>query len=157
MFDAKGELNAYDKRDAVTQQEHFAGLRGQYQKRAEDKSFYTPDEKQRVLEAAFSGDQAEFMKFGAEMIPLILDRLDYEGFIRQVYRTHELAPGQINSYEKDVNVAALVINEDGSTIETLVKGNRIFPPEFMVTANPKINIVEIAQRQYDLWKKIIFL
>ena len=74
----------------------------------------------------------------------------YEGFIRQVYRTHELAPGQINSYEKDVNIAALVINEDGQTIETVVKGNRIFPPEFMVTSEPKINIVEIAQRQYDI-------
>ena len=112
---------------------------------------YTPAEKQNIVDSVFASNNAdERLRFGAEMVPLILDRLDYEGFIRQVFRVHELAQGQINSYEKDVNVSAMVIQEDGQTIETIVKGNRIFPPEFMVTANPKISISEIAQRQYDI-------
>lgn len=152
MFDSKGNLNAYDKKDAITQQERFASLRDQYQRKpGKAASFYTPAEKQRIVESAFvQGNADERLKFGSEMVPLILDRLDYEGFIRQVFRTHELAQGQINSYEKDVNVSALVINEDGQTIETVVKGNRIFPPEFMVTAFPQITMSEIAQRQYDV-------
>ena len=152
MFDGKGQLNAFDRKDALTQQEKFASLQSKYQRRPGKRaSIYTPAEKQQIVESVFaSGNQAEILRFGAEMVPLILDRLDYEGFIRQVFRVHELAQGQINSYEKDVNISAMVIQEDGQTIETVVKGNRIFPPEFMVTANPKINISEIAQRQYDI-------
>ena len=147
MFDSKGQINAYDHEDVINQQQKFAGLMSQYKKTG---SFYSLDEKQRIMEAAFGGNQEERMRFGAEMIPLILDRLDYEGFIRQVFKTHEVAQGQIISYEKDINVTALVIQEDGQTIETVVKGNRVFPPEFWVTAFPKINMGEIAKRQYDV-------
>ena len=152
MFDASGNINAYDRKDAITQQEKFASLQSRYQRRAgKQASMYTPAEKQNIVDSVFASNNAdERLRFGAEMVPLILDRLDYEGFIRQVFRVHELAQGQINSYEKDVNVSAMVIQEDGQTIETIVKGNRIFPPEFMVTANPKITISEIAQRQYDI-------
>lgn len=151
MFDSKGQMNAYDHQDLMNQQSKFAELRAKYQRPGKQaESFYTPDEKQRIVESVFAADEAERLRFGAEMIPLILDRLDYEGFIRQVFRTHQLAQGQINSYEKDVNIAALVIQEDGQTIETVVKGNRIFPPEFLVTARPVITISEIAQRQYDI-------
>jgi len=149
MFDSKGQLNAYDHRDVVTQQERFAQIRDKYQRSASS-NFYSPEEKQRIVEHAFNGNEAERMRFGAEMIPLILDRLDYEGFIRQVFKTHEVAQGQIISYEKDVNVTALVIQDDGQTIETVVKGNRVFPPEFWVTAFPKINMSEIARRQFDI-------
>ena len=147
MFNSKGEINAYDKKDVITQQQKFAGLREQYKKSG---SFYSMDEKQRIMEAAFGGNEEERMRFGAEMIPLILDRLDYEGFIRQVFKTHEVAQGQIISYEKDINVTALIIQEDGQTIECVVKGNRVFPAEFWVTAFPKINMAEIAKRQFDI-------
>jgi hypothetical protein len=150
MFDANGTINAYDGKDVITQQQKFAGLRDKYQRKSPTASLYSPEEKMRIVESAFTGGEAERMKFGAEMIPLILDRLDYEGFIRQVFKTHEVAQGQIISYEKDINVAALVIQEDGQTIETVVKGNRVFPPEFWVTAFPKINMAEIARRQFDV-------
>lgn len=151
MFNGQGEINAYDHQDVINQQSKFAQLRSQYQRPGKQaESFYTPEQKQQIVESVFAADEAERLRFGAEMIPLILDRLDYEGFIRQVFRTHQLAQGQINSYEKDVNVTALVIQEDGQTIESVVKGNRIFPPEFMITAMPKITISEIATRQYDI-------
>ena len=151
MFDSKGEMNAYDHKDVLTQQQKFAGVRDKYQRvEGNAKSFYTPEEKQRIVETAFAGDEADRQRFAAEMIPLILDRLDYEGFIRQVFKTHEVAQGQIISYEKDIDVSALVIQEDGQTIETVVKGNRVFPPEFWVTAFPKINMAEIARRQFDI-------
>lgn len=150
MFNGKGVINAYDHKDLMNNQDKFAGLRNRYQRQANTQSFYTPQEKQAIVESVFAADESERLRFGAEMIPLILERLDYEGFIRQVYRTHQLAQGQINSYEKDVNCTALVIQEDGQTVETIVKGNRIFPPEFLITSMPKITISEIATRQFDI-------
>ena len=150
MFDANGTLNAYDHRDVITQQQKFAAVREQYQRKEGNANFYTPDQKMAIVEKAFSGGEAERLRFGAEMIPLILNRLDYEGFIRQVFKTHEVAQGQIISYEKDINVTALVIQDDGQTIETVVKGDRVFPAEYWVTAFPKINMGEIAKRQFDI-------
>lgn len=148
MFNAAGELNASDKRDALSQLQHFASLRNQY--RSAQKDYYSADEKSRIIEAALSGDPTERLKFGGAMIPLVMDRLDYEGFCRQIFRTHNVAQGQVISYEKDVNVTALVTNEDGSTIGHKVEGQRVYVPEFLVTSMPKISISEIAQRQFDI-------
>ena len=150
LFNANGELNAFDKVDALTQLQHFASLREKYRIASPDKSYYTPDEKNAIVEAALRGTPEERLRFGAEMIPLVIDRLDYEGFIRQIFRTHNLSQGQINAYEKDINVTALVTNEDGATIGTQVKGERVFPPEFLVTSMPKVTISEIATRQFDI-------
>lgn len=149
MFNSKGELNADSREDALTQLQHFAALREKYRASA-DRPYYTTEEKQQIVEAALHGTPEERLRFGAEMIPLILERLDYEGFIRQVFRTHNLAQGQINSYEKDVNVTALVTNEDGMTISHRVQGTRVLLPEFLITAMPTITVAEIAQRQFDI-------
>jgi hypothetical protein len=151
MFDSKGILNAYDKTDVITQQMHYAEVQSQLKgKRQANKSMYNEEQKSRIMEAAFNSDDESRARFAAEMIPLILDRLDYEGFCRNVLRVHELAQGQINSYEKDINVTALVIQDDGQTIETIVKGQRFFVPEWWITAFPKINLSEIYTRQFDV-------
>jgi len=150
MFNSKGEMNAYDKKEVLDNQIKFAKLREKYQKSADHSTFFNSEEKQRLVESVMTGSEEDRYKFAAEMIPLILERLDYEGFIRQVFKTHEVAYGQIISYEKDINVTALVIQNDGHTIASVVKGDRVFPPEFWVTAYPKIDVAEIAQRQFDI-------
>ena len=150
MFNGQGQLNAYDKKDSVYQLEKFAGLRDRYQHKIKSGSFYSPEEKSNIVEAAFNGDPANRQKFAAAMIPLILERLDYEGFGRQVLMTHEVPQGQIINYEKDVNIAAVVIQEDGQTPEARVKGDRVFPATFQIVANPRIPLNEIYQRQFDI-------
>jgi hypothetical protein len=150
MFDSKGNLNAYDHKDAVTQMEKFAGLRDRYQHKIKSGSFYSPEEKERIVASAFNGDPSNRQKFAAAMIPLILERLDYEGFGRQVLMTHEVPQGQIISYEKDINIAAMVVQEDGQSIEARIRGDRVFPPTFQITANPRIPLNEIYQRQFDI-------
>ncbi len=148
MFNAHGDMNAYDKVDAVRQQEKFAGLREKYPAK---QARLSPEKESQIMEHVFAGNNPERrLKFGQQMVPLILDRLDYEGFIRQVFLTHSVAQGEIISYEKDINVAALVIADDGKTIESRIKGHRLFPPEFNITANPLVSVAEVATRQYDV-------
>ena len=149
LFNAQGELNAQSKEDAISQLQHFAALREQ-KRIAKNTSYYSPEEKERIIESALSTTPENRVRFGADMIPLILDRLDYEGFIRQIYRVHNIPQGAVNRYEKDINVTALVTNEDGQTIGTQVRGNAVYPAEFMITAMPKVTISEIAQRQFDI-------
>jgi len=152
MFNAKGELNAYSVKDAMENIDKFGRLRSKYANK--NQSPYTYEDKQRILSYAFETGPEERLKFGAEMVPLILERLDYQGFCRQIFYTHELAQGQINCYEKDINVAALVIQEDGYTVETQVKGDRVFPYEFLVTSMPQVTLSEVYQRQFDIIDRI---
>lgn len=152
MFNGQGIINAYDKKDAVYQLEKFAGLRDRYQHKIKKGSFYSPQEIEKITEAGqgIINDPIERNKFAAAMIPLILERLDYEGFGRQVLLTHEVPQGQIIDYERDVNLTAVVIQEDGQTPEARVKGDRQFIPTFQIVANTRIPLNEIYQRQFDI-------
>ena len=148
MFNARGDMNAYDKVDAIVQQQKFAALKAQYPGK---QARLSPERESQVMEHVFAGDNPERrLKFGQQMVPLVLDRLDYEGFIRQVFQVHSVSQGEIINYEKDISVTALVIADDGKTVESRIKGNRLFPPEFNLTANPLVSIAEVATRQYDV-------
>jgi len=147
MFNDKGEVNAYDKKDLFHQMDRF--LDAQPRTREVFGQTYTPDEQQRIIEQALASPQ-NWMKFGQEMVPLILRELDYEGFIRNVFFKHNVSYGKIIKYEKDINVTALVISDDGQAIESRVKGSRVFPPEFQVVSMPVIPLKEIAIRDYDV-------
>jgi len=149
MFDKRGEVNAWDKQDLFNQMDKFQGLRSKYPASAFKKGSTSLEDQQRVIEQAMASPQ-NWMKFGQEMVPLILRELDYEGFIRNVFFTHNVSFGKIVKYEKDINVTALVVSDDSQTIESRVKGTRVFPPDFGVSAMPVIPLKEIAVRDYDV-------
>lgn len=150
MFDSKGQLNAYDRKDAFRQIDRFASEKGRVSREtAKASTLYTPAEQAEIIKAAL-GDPAEKARFAADMIPLILERLDYEGFGRQVLMTHEVGQGQIISYERDIFPTALVVNSDGKGISTVIKGDREFIPEFTISSFPKVSMQEVATRQFDV-------
>jgi hypothetical protein len=145
MFNGQGILNASDKRDAFKQMDKFASGKASMKVA----SSYTPQEQQAMIKAAL-GDSNENTRFASDMVPLILERLDYEGFGRQLLMTQEVGQGQIISYEKDVFPTALVVNSDGKGISTVIKGDREFIPEFTIAAFPTITMQEVATRQFDI-------
>jgi hypothetical protein len=64
-----------------------------------------------------------------EVHPLIT-ALELYSISGQSLKVHVAEHGEIFYCEKDSNAAALIIHEDGQTIETVTKGNRVFPAEF---------------------------
>ena len=62
MFDSKGQINAWDHKDVITQQQRFSEVRDKYQRKAST-NFYSPEEKQRIVESVFNGNEAERMRF----------------------------------------------------------------------------------------------
>ena len=148
-FDAAGELNAYDRKDAFVQGERVVTLRQKVFAEARKQAGYSYSDTQRML-SDIMGDRESNYRFASDMVPLILQRLDYQGFCRQVFRVHQVQQGQIITYDEDLNTVGLVINGDGATIEQQIMSDRLFVPEFMVTANPTINIQQVLQRQYDI-------
>ena len=155
MFNSRGEVNANSRKEVFENAQKFAKLNDEYSDAYKDSkieklaSLYTDEEKNKIFASAL-GDQAQWIKFGQEgIVPLILRELDYKGFIRQVFHTHNVAQGQVIKYEKDISVTALVIAENGDAVESQVKGDRVFPGEFTVTSNPTIEIKEVAVRDFD--------
>lgn len=154
VFNRAGQLNAWDRRDALTQ---IAYLLQNVTKTAGMQDFARPEnpmDKQarlQVLAAAMQDPTGEgFAIVGQELLLPIKDIIDYEGWARKVYRTRPLAQGELFRIAKDVRATAWVVGQDGQSIESRLYGRYIQPSEFKVTSFPTVDIEDIYQMNYDV-------
>ena len=157
MFDARGEVNAYDRRDAMTQIHQL--MNEVTKKNAADLSFYRPEAEQKVskearrdiLAAALTDPtQQGFHIVGEELALPIKAILDYEGFARKVFRVRKLAQAELFRIPVDIRSTAWVVGQDGQTPESRIKTKWITPPEWKVTSFPSIDIMDIYQMNFDV-------
>jgi hypothetical protein len=80
----------------------------------------------------------------ASMVQPLRRRLDYQGIARKVFSVEPLPQGALPTYERDIDVSAVV------TAENKVFGERITIPQFEVYQNPTINISEVKRRRFNL-------
>jgi hypothetical protein len=150
MFNRAGQVNAWDRRDALTQ---IAYLLQNVTRTAGMKDFQrggeAPMDKQarlHVLAAALQDPTGEgFAIVGQELLLPIKDIVDYEGWARKVYRTRPLAQGELFRIAKDVRATAWIVGQDGQSIESRLYGRYIQPSEFKVTSFPTVDIEDIYQ------------
>lgn len=154
MFDAKGELNAYDKRDALTQ---IAYLLQNVTKKASPGSFYREasalpaEERRKIIAAALQDPSQEgFAIVGQELLLPIKDIIDYEGWARKIFRVRPLAQGELFRIAKDVRATAWVVGQDGQAIESRLYGRYVTPSEFKVVSFPTVDIEDIYQMNFDV-------
>jgi len=155
MFDKRGEVNAYDDKDALQQ---IAYLLQSVTKKASPGTFYREastdmpaEERRKVLAAAMQDPSGEgFAIVGQELLLPIKDIIDYEGWARKIYRVRPLAQGELFRIAKDVRATAWVVGQDGQSIESRLFGRFIQPSEFKVTAFPTVDIEDIYQMNYDV-------
>lgn len=81
--------------------------------------------------------------------PLRLRR-DYTSVGRKTFLVEQLPDGANAYYDKDPDVAAFVIGEEGENILSIVKGRRVHIPLFEIASQPTIPLTEIKQRRFDL-------
>lgn len=155
MFDSKGEINAYDKKDAIMQGAHVASQVGKIKGAAVKKAVeLNHDEQQALLALAYSDNPADRLKFAQNSISLVYDRLDYIGFTPDILQQIELGMGVIPAVEHDVNVPAVIVAEDAKTLKTAIVGNRTFFDEFELTSLPTVSIKEVNQRSFNIIDRI---
>jgi HK97 family phage major capsid protein len=109
----------------------------------------TAAEKERAIEKLLLTPEGK-MKLAASMQNPLRERLDYEGVFRRAAVVDPLPQGALPYYDRDVDVPAIVIGEEGQTPETIVKGKRILVPLFELASNPKIPFTQIKERRYNL-------
>lgn len=106
-------------------------------------------DKEKVIEKLLLTPEGK-MKLAASMQNPLRERLDYEGVFRRAAVVDPLPQGALPYYDRDVDVPAIVIGEEGQTPETIVKGKRILIPMFELASNPKIPFTQVKERRYNL-------
>jgi len=76
--------------------------------------------------------------------------LDYHGIARRALEVDVLQQVAIPTYERDIDVSAVVVSSNGTGPESRVFGDRVTVPEFEIFSNPTVRIAEVKRRRFNI-------
>ncbi len=152
MFNARGELNASSVKDAfntivkyaailednVPSNQALAGQPGLNDARRDE-----------LISRAIMTQEGKIALAQAMANP-IRRNLDYQGIARRALVVDPLPQGATPTYERDIDVAAVVISSNGTGPESRVFGDRVVIPEFELFSNPTVRIAEVKRRRFNV-------
>jgi len=77
-------------------------------------------------------------------------RRDYTSVARKAFLVEQLPDGALPIYDKDPNVTAFVVGEEGENILAITKPRRVIFPLFEIASNPEIPLTQVKERRFDL-------
>lgn len=105
--------------------------------------------KQQII-AEYLKTAAGRSKLAASMIQPLRIRRDYTSVGRKTFLVEQLPDGALPIYDKDPNVTAYVVGEEGQNILAITKPRRVIFPLFEISSNPEIPLTQIKERRFDL-------
>ena len=152
LFNTHGELNATSDRDALAQIVKFASIIQENQSAntglAQSPSF-TEEQKDELIRRALMTSEGK-IALGQAMANPIRRNLDYQGIGRRVLVVDPLPQGALPVYDRDIDVAAVVVSSNGSAPESRVFSDRVTVPEFEIMSNPTVRISEVKRRRFNV-------
>jgi len=155
MFNSKGELNAYDQKDAFKQIAHLVQTvlsdpknKGVGRIQASLDRFDAG--KSEMLRQAMNTSEGRKV-VGAEIMAVIKEAIDYEGWARRMLRQKKLSQGEIFRIQKDIvnQVGAWITGQDGQAIAAQVQGKYIFGNTWNVDAFVEIAVEDVYLMLFD--------
>jgi len=152
MFNNKGEINASSVKEALTTIAKYAsilednqpsntGLAGQ--------PSLSDDKRDELVSRAIMTQEGKIALAQAMANP-IRRNLDYHGIARRALVVDPLPQGAMPVYDRDIDVAAVVISSNGTGPESRVFGDRVVVPEFEIFANPTVRIAEVKRSRFNV-------
>lgn len=89
-------------------------------------------------------------KLAASMTQPLRLRRDYMSVGRKTFLVEQLPDGALPIYDKDPDITAYVVGEEGENIIAMTKSRRVIFPLFEVATNPEIPLTQIRERRFDL-------
>jgi hypothetical protein len=89
-------------------------------------------------------------KLAASMTQPLRLRRDYAAVGRKTFLVEQLPDGALPIYDKDPDVTAYVVGEEGQNILAITKPRRVIFPLFEIASNPEIPLTQIKERRFDL-------
>lgn len=105
--------------------------------------------KQRVIGQLIKTPQGR-AKLAASMTQPLRLRRDYASVGRKTFLVEQLPDGALPIYDKDPDVTAFVVGEEGENILAVTKPRRVIFPLFEIASNPEIPLTQIKERRFDL-------
>ena len=76
--------------------------------------------------------------------------LDYQGIARRALVVDPLPQGADPKYDRDIDVAAVVVSSNGSAPESRVFADSAVVPTFELVSNPTVRIAEVRRRRFNV-------
>ncbi len=151
MFNGQGQMNASSLKDALQTLVKYAAL---LEENAPSNAGMTQaslsnDQRDELISRAILTQEGKIALAQAMANP-IRRNLDYHGIARRALVVDVLTQGANPSYDRDIDVAAVVISSNGSGPESRVFGDRVVIPEFELYANPTVRIAEVKRRRFNV-------
>jgi len=89
-------------------------------------------------------------KMANSMISSLRLRRDYTAVGRKTFLVEDLPDASLPIYDKDPEVAAFVVGEEGENIVSIQKSRRVIFPLFEIASNPEIPLSQIKERRFDM-------
>ena len=105
--------------------------------------------KQRII-GEYIQTPAGRAKLAASMTQPLRTRRDYAAVGRKTFLVEQLPDGALPIYDKDPDVTAYVVGEEGQNILAITKPRRVIFPLFEIASNPEIPLTQIKERRFDL-------
>ena len=105
--------------------------------------------KQRIIGEYVKTPQGR-AKLAASMTQPLRTRRDYAAVGRKTFLVEELPDGALPIYDKDPEVTAYVVGEEGENILAIQKPRRVLFPLFEIASNPEIPLTQIKERRFDM-------
>lgn len=155
MFNDRGQINAWSRREALEQGAHFVRNAGRaYQDARRQRRLAAHElEAQRQVIAQAMNDPEGFHMLGQELLLPIKELIDYECFAKRVMRNRYLSQGEYFRLAKDIRATAYIIGQDGQGIESRQYGRYITPSEFKIGSFPTVDMTDVLQVNYDIMER----
>lgn len=152
MFNNRGEMNASSLKEAVSVLAKYAsileegtpsnmGLAGQ--------SDLSESRRDDLISRAINTQEGK-IALAQSMANPIRRNLDYHGIARRALVVDVLEQGAMPTYDRDIDVAAVVISSNGTGPESRIFGDRVVIPEFELYSNPTVRIAEVKRRRFNV-------
>jgi len=105
--------------------------------------------KQRLI-SEYIRTPAGRAKLAASLTQPLRTRRDYTSVGRKTFLVEQLPDGALPIYDKDPDVTAFVVGEEGENIIAVTKPRRVIFPLFEIASNPEIPLTQIKERRFDL-------
>lgn len=152
FFNNQGQVNASNLKDLVQGLVKYASLlEDNYPSGAtlSGAPGFSDAKKEEILSKAINTQEGKVALAQAMANP-IRRNLDYQGIARRTLVIDPLPQGSRAEYDRDIDVAAVVLSSNGAVPESRVFAERIVVPEFEVACYPTVRIHEVRRRRFNV-------
>ncbi|HVI41784.1 MAG TPA: HK97-fold major capsid protein [Anaerovoracaceae bacterium] len=152
FFNTRGEMNASSVRDALQTLTKYASILEENvpsNMALSGQPGLNDERRDELISRAIMTHDGKIALAQAMANP-IRRNLDYQGIARRALVVDPLPQGALPVYDRDIDVAAVVISSNGTGPESRVFGDRVTVPEFEIYSNPTVRIAEVKRRRFNV-------